>query len=56
MLLSLTVVVKVEVPFVVGTPEITPVELERLRPAGSEPEAIAHLYIKVPPVATSACE
>ena len=56
LLLSLTVVVNVEVPVDIGTPEMTPVELERLNPEGSEPEAIAHLYISVPPVATSVWE
>jgi len=56
LLLSLTVVVKTDVPVEVGTPEMTPVELERLSPVGNEPDAIAHLYIRVPPVATSACE
>jgi hypothetical protein len=56
LLLSLTVVVKLEVPVDVGTPEMTPVELERLSPEGSEPDAIAHLYIKVPPVATKPWE
>lgn len=35
---STSEIVKLEVPAVVGTPEITPVELTRLNPAGKVPE------------------
>ena len=41
--LSLTWIVKFEVPFVVGTPEITPVLAEMLRPAGSDPAEMLHV-------------
>jgi hypothetical protein len=40
-LLSLTVTVKVDVPFVVGVPEMTPAA-EMERPTGSCPEASDH--------------
>ena len=47
---------KLEVPAVVGLPEITP-ELElRVKPAGKEPEAMLQVpYVPVPPVAASVC-
>jgi hypothetical protein len=50
--LSFTATVKVEVPFVVGVPEITPA-LESVRPAGRLPEGSVHVYPGVPPVAES---
>ena len=34
-----------------GVPEITPVEVSRARPVGSEPEAMDQVYGAVPPVA-----
>jgi hypothetical protein len=40
LLLSTTVVVKVEVPVLVGVPEIVPVEGVRVSPAGRPPEVI----------------
>jgi len=43
MLPSVTVAVKVEVPLVVGVPEIAPVEDVRVSPAGSVPEVIDHM-------------
>src|SRR5262249_36687073 len=50
---DVTWTVKVEVPAVVGVPEITPVPApgERLSPPGSVPLAIDHVYGGVPPVA-----
>jgi len=41
---SVTVTVKEQVPDVVGTREISPVDGLRNSPAGSEPEAMFHLY------------
>jgi hypothetical protein len=43
LLLSLTVVVKLEVPLTLGVPEITPVDESRLSPAGKLPALIDHL-------------
>jgi hypothetical protein len=43
LLLSLTVVVKVEVPLALGMPEIWPLDESRFRPAGSFPEEMSHL-------------
>lgn len=48
--LSFTAMVKVDVPLVVGVPEIAPA-LESVRPAGSVPDASDHVYPGVPPVA-----
>jgi hypothetical protein len=42
-LASCTCTVKLEVPAVVGVPEITPVELARVNPAGRLPETIDQL-------------
>ena len=42
LLASVTLTVKVEVPEVVGVPEIAPEEEFRLRPAGSEPLLTLH--------------
>ena len=39
------------VPAVVGVPEITPVSLARVSPAGSCPAARLHVYAAVPPTA-----
>lgn len=50
--LSVTVAVKVAVPLKVGVPEIMPVDCVRLRPAGNLPEAMAHRYGLVPPLAS----
>jgi hypothetical protein len=43
-----------EEPDAVGVPEIAPVELLSVKPAGSEPEATLQAYGVVPPVAASA--
>jgi hypothetical protein len=43
LLLSVTAVVKVEVPLAVGTPEIAPVDGDRLNPAGMLPEMIVQV-------------
>jgi hypothetical protein len=43
LLLSVTASVKVEVPLAVGTPEIAPVDSERVSPGGSLPEITAHV-------------
>jgi hypothetical protein len=45
--LSVTCIPKVDVPAVVGVPEITP-EVESVRPAGSVPEASPNMYGVVP--------
>ncbi len=42
LLVSLTCRVNVDVPAVVGTPEITPVEPVIVNPAGKEPVVIDH--------------
>jgi hypothetical protein len=52
--LSVTLIVKLDDPGVVGAPEMIPAE--RLSPAGSDPVATDHVYGGVPPVAFSACE
>jgi hypothetical protein len=49
---SVTWTVKLEVPAVVGVPEITPPELKE-SPAGSEPDASDQLYGVTPPAAAS---
>ena len=43
LLLSVTLTVKFEVPLLVGVPEITPVDDDRVRPAGRLPEATDHV-------------
>jgi hypothetical protein len=42
-LLSFTVTVKLEAVVAVGVPEITPVDVARVKPAGSAPELIDQL-------------
>ena len=49
------VTVKVAVPAAVGVPAMTPVELFKVSPAGSEPPVTAHV-IGVLPEALSVCE
>ena len=44
-----TWMVKLEVPEVVGIPEIEPVDVPKLSPAGSEPELRVQLYGETPP-------
>ena len=51
-LLSVTLTVKLEVPALVGAPEIAPLE-DRLKPAGRDPEATTHVYGAVPPLAAT---
>jgi hypothetical protein len=41
--LSLTVAVKLDAPFAVGVPEITPVVAARVKPAGKLPDVIDHV-------------
>ena len=41
--MSVTVVVKVEVPVAEGVPEMVPVVAARVRPAGRLPELIDHV-------------
>ncbi len=50
---SLTVIVKVKPPVVVGVPEITPVAGSKLKPSGKLPEVIDHVNGVVPPNASS---
>ena len=50
---SVTTRVKVEVPDVVGTPEIRPVDGWRVRPPGSVPPVTDHVYGPWPPVAVA---
>ena len=55
LLLSETVAVKFVVPLAWAVPETTPAGV-RVKPAGSEPEVIRHVYGAVPPVTPKACE
>jgi hypothetical protein len=52
---SVTLTVKVEDPAVVGVPEIVPL-VERLKPAGKDPELMLQEYGAVPPVAANVVE
>ena len=45
---SVTLIVKLEAPAVVGVPEIAPVAAVSVRPVGSEPEVMLQLYGVVP--------
>ena len=47
---SVTCTVKLLVPAAVGVPLITPIDVFRLKPAGSVPESIPHVYGVLPPV------
>lgn len=47
---------KLKVPLAVGVPEIRPVLVERLRPAGRLPVLIDQAYGVVPPVASREAE
>jgi hypothetical protein len=51
LLLSDTETVKLEVPPLVGVPEVAPVADAKLSPAGRLPDETDHLYGLVPPVA-----
>jgi hypothetical protein len=53
---SVTDTVKPDVPLAVGLPEIRPVDVFRLSPAGSCPEAMLQVYGVVPPVACKTWE
>ena len=53
--LFVTCTVKPAVSMVVGVPVIEP-EVERLSPAGKDPNTIAHVYGATPPWAVSVCE
>jgi hypothetical protein len=44
---------KLEVPTLVGVPEMVPVVVSKVRPAGSEPLAMLHFNGAVPPAAIS---
>jgi len=50
--LSCTWTVKVDVPWVIGVPEITPVVGEIESPAGRDPAVMLHAYGITPPAAT----
>jgi hypothetical protein len=52
---SVTFTVKVVEPAVVGVPEIVPL-VERVKPAGKDPELMLQEYGVVPPVAASVVE
>lgn len=56
LLASCTWAVKVEVPDAVGVPVIAPDDAFKVRPAGSEPLLMLHVYGAVPPVACSVAE
>jgi hypothetical protein len=53
---SVTDAVKLDVPLAVGLPEIRPLDVFRVSPAGSCPEAMLQVYGAVPPVACKAWE
>jgi hypothetical protein len=53
---SVTLGVKLNVPAVVGLPEIVPVAAASVRPAGSAPELMLQLCGVVPPLACSVVE
>ena len=54
---SVTLTVNEDVPVVVGVPEITPVDELRVKPAGSDPLAMAQVvYEPVPPEAAKVSE
>jgi hypothetical protein len=48
-----TCIVKLNVPVVVGSPEMNPVVVFKLNPGGKLPTEIAQVYGKVPPDARS---
>ena len=50
-LASVTCTVKVDVPLVVGVPDMTPVEGFRAKPAGRVPEETDQVYGDEPPTA-----
>jgi hypothetical protein len=50
---SVTFAVKLNVPAVVGVPEIVPLAAASVRPAGNAPELMLQLYGVVPPLAAN---
>ena len=50
---SVTLAVMLNEPAVVGVPEIVPLDVDSVRPAGSAPELIPQLYGGVPPLAAN---
>jgi hypothetical protein len=54
--LSATVAVNVDVPLLLGTPEMTPVDGVNERPAGRLPDVMDHEYGTLPPDALRLCE
>lgn len=52
---SVTLKVTLGAPAAVGVPEMTPV-LERVSPAGSDPESTVQVFAPLPPVASKVCE
>jgi hypothetical protein len=50
---SVTLTVKLNVPAVVGVPEIVPLAAASVRPAGNVPELMLQLYGVVPPLAAN---
>ena len=54
--LSVTRIVKFDVPALVGVPVIAPVDPFNVKPAGTLPTIVAHVYGVVPPVATTFAE
>jgi hypothetical protein len=53
LLLSLAVTVKLKIPLAVGIPEITPVAVANVRPAGRVPAVMDQMWDDVPPLAAS---
>jgi hypothetical protein len=49
---SVTLAVRLNVPAVVGVPEIVPLAAASVRPAGKAPELMLQLYGVVPPLAS----
>lgn len=56
LLVSVTFAVNEEVPDAVGVPEMTPVEVFRASPAGSEPLLVLQVYGELPPFAWRVAE
>ena len=50
---SVTFTVKLNVPMVVGVPEISPVAAFKVSPGGNEPFVIEKVYGGTPPIATA---
>jgi hypothetical protein len=53
---SVTCTANEEFPACVGVPASWPVDAERFNPVGNEPDATAHVYGAVPPVASNVAE